>query len=364
MSSSTRSSTMTPRQRVLAAMRRQPPDRVPRELSWGAFTPALMEVFRQRTGADDPTEYFGFEARSVSFRTPTPATDYRRYHADLPPDATLDAWGVASVGGSTYHFRRSFPPLASAQTAAEIADYPLPDYMDPRYHAHLDAAVAALHARELASMGELVTTIFEVSWALRGMVELLTDMVLRPALAEALLERVTALRCAQARRYALAGVDILRLGDDVGTQRGMLMSPALWREWLKPRLARIIAAARAAKPDILIFYHSDGDCRAIIPDLIEIGLDILNPVQPECMDPAEIKALYGHRLAFWGTMGTQTTFPFGTPDEVRAMVRERIATVGRGGGLLLAPTHILEPEVPWENVLAFFQAIDEYEGDA
>jgi uroporphyrinogen decarboxylase len=147
------------------------------------------------------------------------------------------------------------------------------------------------------------------------------------------------------------------VGDDVATQRGMMMRPALWRRWLKPRLAAIISAAREVKPDILIWYHSDGDCRAIIPELIEIGVDILNPVQPECMDPAAVKAQYGDRLSFSGTIGTQTTMPHGTPEEVRGVVRERIATVGRGGGLLLAPTHVLEPDVPWENIVALVDAV-------
>ena len=208
-------------------------------------------------------------------------------------------------------------------------------------------------------MGELTCTIFEQSWYLRGMENLLTDFLSRPEMATALLDCLTELRCFQARVYAEAGVDILRLGDDVSTQRGMLMSPKLWRRWLKPRLARVIAAARAARPGVLVFYHSDGDCRAIVPELIEIGVDILNPVQPECMDPAEMKRLYGDRLSFWGTVGTQTTFPFGSPDDMRQVIRQRVDTVGRGGGLLLAPTHILEPDVPWENIEAFFAAIDE-----
>jgi uroporphyrinogen decarboxylase len=250
-------------------------------------------------------------------------------------------------------------PLASMTRAAQIADYPLPDVSAPGCWSHLAGEVTALHRRQRASMGELACTVFEQSWYLRGLENLLTDMVMRPEMAEVLLDRMTQLRCVQARTLAQAGVDILRLGDDVSTQRGMLMSVSMWRQWLKARLAAVISAARAVKPDILVFYHSDGDCRAIVPELIEIGVDILNPVQPECMDPAEMKRLYGDRLAFWGTMGTQTTFPFGTPDEVRRVVRERIRTVGAGGGLLLAPTHILEPDVPWENIVAFFEAIDE-----
>lgn len=203
-------------------------------------------------------------------------------------------------------------------------------------------------------------TIFEVSWYIRGMENLFSDMMLQPDLAETLLDRITEMRVFQAQTYARADVDILDLGDDVATQRGMLMSPKMWHHWLKPRLARVIGAAKAIKPDILVQYHSDGDCRDVIPELIEVGVDILNPVQPECMDPAEIKTQYGDRLAFSGTVGTQTTMPHGTPAEVKAVVKERIATVGEGGGLLIAPTHVLEPDVPWENVIALVEAVEEY----
>lgn len=351
---------LTPRQRVLAALRRHEPDRVPRELSFGAFTPALMQRFREITGYEDPAEYWNFEVRAVNFRYPDPMPEHFEWLGELPPGATVDSWGMGAVPGSLWHFTDYIHPLASAETPATIASYPLPDVYNPLCWQHLQAEVASLHSRELAAMGELACTIFEQSWYLRGLENLLSDFLLRPELAEVLLDRMTALRCFQAETYARAGVDILRLGDDVSHQRGMMMSPAIWRRWLKPRLARVIAAARAIKPDILIFYHCDGDCRAIVPELIEIGVDILNPVQPECMDPAEMKQQYGDRLSFWGTIGTQTTFPFGTPEEMKAVVRERIRTVGRGGGLLLAPTHILEPDVPWENIVAFFEAIEEY----
>jgi uroporphyrinogen decarboxylase len=159
---------------------------------------------------------------------------------------------------------------------------------------------------------------------------------------------------------AQAGVDAIGTGDDVGTQRGMLMSPDTWRRWLKPRWAKVIAAAKAVKPDLLVTYHSDGDISTIIPELAEIGIDVLNPVQPECLDVAEVKRLYGDRLAFFGGMGIQTTMPFGTPEDVRAEVHRLIRILGAGGGFLIAPTHVLEPEVPWENIRAFFDAVEEY----
>ena len=141
-----------------------------------------------------------------------------------------------------------------------------------------------------------------------------------------------------------------------GSETGSRFSRAVV---LKPRVAEVISAVKSIKPDMLVYFHTDGKVEAIIPDFIEIELDILNPVQPECMDPADIKRRYGDSLAFWGTIGTQTTMPFGTPDEVRRVVKERIETVGPEG-LLLAPTHVLEPEVPWENIVAFVEAVEEY----
>jgi uroporphyrinogen decarboxylase len=143
-------------------------------------------------------------------------------------------------------------------------------------------------------------------------------------------------------------------------QTGMIMSPAAWRKWFKGRMQRIIGEARAINPEIPVFYHSDGNPEAIIPELIEIGVTILDPVQPECIDPVKVKRLYGDRLALWGTIGTQTTMPFGTLDEVRAEVRHRIETVGYDGGLVLGPTHSLEPDVPWANIVALYEAIEEY----
>ena len=353
---------LTPRRRVIAALNREEPDRVPFELFLG-LSPSLLETFVARTGHLDPAEYWSAPVRSVAHRPP-PAFALWRTYADyypeqLPAGTSISAFGVAQSYGSAQHFVRKLCPLRDATRVEEAVDYPLPDPMDPARYAHLEAATRALHGRDLAVQGELYVTIFETAWAIRGFEEMLADLVLRPDFAQALFDRLTEPRVVQARQLAEAGVDVLRLGDDVASQTGMLISPALWRRWFKPRMARIIDTARAVKPDIHIFYHSDGDCRDIVPDLIEIGVTVLNPVQPECMDPAALKREYGDRLAFWGTVGTQTTMPRGTPEEVRAVVRERIETVGKGGGLLISPTHTLEPDVPWENLVAFVEAVEE-----
>jgi len=155
-------------------------------------------------------------------------------------------------------------------------------------------------------------------------------------------------------------LDILRLGDDIGAQQSMLISKELWRKWLKPRYLEIITAARNIKPDIHIFYHTDGKVDPVIPELIEIGIDILNPVQPECMYGYELHREYGKYLSFWGTVGTQTTMPFGTIKEVKELARDRIEKIGRFGGLVLGPTHALQADVPWENIVTLFKTINEY----
>jgi uroporphyrinogen decarboxylase len=147
------------------------------------------------------------------------------------------------------------------------------------------------------------------------------------------------------------------LGDDMGSQKNMLISPNTWREFFKQRMAEIIAAARSAKPDVKIAYHSDGAIHQILPDLIEIGVDVLNPIQPDSMEPAQLKREYGARLTFFGAIDVQNTLPFGTPATVAAEVRDRFETLGAGGGWICAPTHHVQLDTPMENFMALVDAV-------
>jgi uroporphyrinogen decarboxylase len=275
----------------------------------------------------------------------------------------LDEWGMGQAPHPDVHYTQYAYPLIGRDTLDDLEEYPWPDLdADYRWHGVADR-VAALHARGLAVAGPAACSVFERAWYLRGMDMLFADWAEREAYGACLLDCIADISCGVARQHARAGVDVLQLGDDIGTQRGLLMSVPMWRRWLKPRLARIIAAAREVRPDpadLLISYHTDGYVEPFLPELIEIGVQVLNPVQPECMDPAALKREFGDRLAFWGAVGTQTTLPFGTPEDVRAIVRERIETLGAGGGLLLSPTHVVQPDVPWQNIVAFFAAVDEY----
>jgi uroporphyrinogen-III decarboxylase len=147
------------------------------------------------------------------------------------------------------------------------------------------------------------------------------------------------------------------LGDDIGGQNSMLMSPGMWRRFLKPRMADLIASLRQLNPAIKIAYHTDGVVYPVIPDLIEIGIDILNPIQPMAMDPVKLKNEYGKDLCFWGSVDIQQTLPFGTPQDVRLEILTRLKTIGRDGGLLIGPTHNLQLDTPLENLWAMVNTI-------
>lgn len=273
----------------------------------------------------------------------------------------IDQYGVAHEPGSAaaFHMTKMYHPMENFDSTEQVLAYPLPDY------SHADAApqkkaAQEAHAADLIAVGNMQMTVWETAWYMRGMENLMTDMMLEEPIAEVLLDRVTALSVLRAESFARSGADVLFLGDDIGMQHSIMMSEDLYCTWLKPRLAKVISAARAVKPDIVVFYHSCGFVTPMIPHLIDAGIDVLNPVQPECMDFGEIHSQFGDRLSFHGTIGTQTTMPFGTPDEVRREVFKNLEIAGDKGGLFVAPTHLLEPEVPVENVIAYIDACRDF----
>ena len=347
---------MNPRERVRTALARKVPDRVPKRLK---FSPVLKQLFNEKTGTDDVEKYFGIELRTVPRGKTRKSTDFSGYFPDLPPGATFTEWGEARVRGSMHHFTRRIHPMEQFTGVRQLEQYPFPDIDAGYRYQGVENTIKTIQDdgyAAIASGGD----IFETSWAMRGLDKMLMDFLSDEEFATALLDRVTDMFCSVSEKFAGAGADVIMLGDDIGIQTGMMMSPATWRKWLKPRLARLIQCIKETNPETYVFYHSDGNIEDVIPELIEIGVEVLNPIQPECMDPAELKKQYGDRLAFWGTVGIQHTMPFGTPQEVREEVKLRIETVGKGGGLLIAPTHVLEPEVPWENVVAFIDAVNEF----
>ncbi len=354
---------MTPRERTRTVLKKNVPDRLPREIK---LTPPLQETFEKQTGAKDVALFYDLEVREVYFRLPKVIPDFSRYYGDnVPPMPNprgweVGEWGVGQRPGSMLHFIHIENPMKNITSLSELKKYPFPDMTAADRHEHLEAEVASLHDDELFVIGYMEWTIFEIAWHMRGMEQLFVDMTFDPAFAEYLLERITAVRCFQAKRFAEAGVDMIRIGDDLGTQRAMLMSPETYRAWFKPRHGRVIEAARNVNPGIDIQYHSDGNCWDVIGDLVDIGVTVLNPVQPECLDLKKVKREFGRDLCFWGGIGTQTTMPFCRPREVYKKVQETVDILGPTGGFVPSPTHVLEPEVPWDNVEAYLKAAEEY----
>jgi uroporphyrinogen decarboxylase len=191
---------------------------------------------------------------------------------------------------------------------------------------------------------------------LRGFDQLLLDMMDQPAWVEELLERITVVQLEVARRFLALGVNGGYFGDDYGAQKGMLFSPRLWRKLFKPRLARLFAVFREA--DLPVILHSDGDIWPILPDLVDIGLTVLNPVQPEVLEHQRLQREFGRHLAFYGGISTQTVLPTGSIEEVKTAARDCLRQLAPNGtGLLLGASHRMQSDIPPENVEAFLEII-------
>jgi uroporphyrinogen decarboxylase len=348
-------SRLTPRERILTALDGGEPDRIPRALS---FYRVEIEAIAPPGVSHDDLVDVGFvrftvspEERELERRALPYAGDTRLGH---PAQARHYArWRYHPEAPD----RRN--PLARARSLEDLRAFPFPDLNAPYVASGLAHQVRELHGRGLAAGGNLPHLggeLFEAAWRLRGLESFLIDLVERPDWAHFLLDRLGALARRNAEALARAGIDVLALDDDVGMPGRMMISPATWREFFRPRLAEIIRAARAAKPDLRVLYHSDGHIEPILDDLVELGVNAINPVQPEHMDASRIRRRFGPRLALWGTVGRQTTFAFATPDAIREEVRERIATLGRAGLVLCPAYDIDEPDVPWANVAAFLEA--------
>jgi uroporphyrinogen decarboxylase len=356
---------MTSRERVRAALAHGPIDRTPRLLYEEVigYTPPIKRLLELKCAPRTPRDYFGMDITGVTAEPSRLARS--RFEEWLGASASealasgqVDEWGVWWRAGMFHHFARVESPLRGIEGVERLREYPWPDLDQPYRFRGVRQRVAELHGQGLAAAA-FAGSVFEQAWYLRGLEDLMMDLVAAPELAHHLFERTAALQQFAADQFARAGVDIIITGDDVAGQQGLLMSQETWRKFLKPRLAATVKAVKRANAGSFVFYHSDGNIEPLIPELIEVGIEILNPIQPECMDPAAIKRRYGNRLSFWGTVSVQRTMPFGTPDEVRAEVRARVRDVGYDGGLILAPAHVLGPETTWENIVAFFEAADE-----
>lgn len=331
-------------------------------LYYAHFTPAAEQSLRSYLNLSDDTDLFSyfemFHPVEVTLRPPEGAksVDFSRYFADIdrPDRAFINHLGVLEIPGSLYHFTSYTSPLRHAETIEEVLDFPYPN-VDRYTEDHMAAAVKEAHRQGKVTSCSMMH-MYEDAWQIRGYEPFLMDMISQPDICEYILDQIMHKNLLKAEAAARAGVDLIISGDDVASQRSLMFAPDQWRHFIKQRWARVYAAARKIKPDIEIWYHSDGNIMEIIPELIEIGVTILNPVQPECLDLQAVKQQFGRQIVMNGTIGTQTTMPFGSVEDVRKVTVSRKKEFGYDGALILSPTHVLEPEVPPENMVAFFEA--------
>jgi len=342
-------------ERVMCCLNHEPADRLPVD---GSFHPEVWRMLEEHLGTTDRNaiqEALGIDFRQagmgVAETFKARATHTRHGWRIAHPDGTVeDEWGVrVRFDRQERYYRFVYQPLA----VVPLEDYTFPDLDAPGRFAPPAAGQRSPYARICG-----ISNLFKGCWHLRGLDQWMMDLLADVDYAEALLDRMLAWNLELVRRLAAQGLDILGLVGDISMQQGMMISPATWRRLFKRREALVVAEAHRLGIRH-VYFHSDGNPSAILDDLVEIGITMLDPVQPESVDPAELRRRYGRRLTLHGTISAQHTLPFGTPEEVRAEVWERIRTCGYDGGLVIAPNNVVQPDVPLENLLTMYATVRE-----
>jgi len=316
-----------------------------------------LRLFHTKTGCENPADYFNYDIRTVDAPLTPSASDFSAYHAVVPPGATFDEFGVGHIVSETFPLGQYLHPWGNFTSPKQMLDYPLPTF---QLKNDTVKEIQSLHNRGYA-VAVAAGSINEWCYYLRGMELFMVDLIQNQALAELILARITALVTQIGIQLADSGVDILCFYGDVGGQSTMLMSPGMWRRWIQPRWDAIFRSIRHVNRSAKIFLHSCGYIEPIIPDLIDVGLDILNPIQPETMDPIKIKRRFGDKLSLWGGIGLQTTMTSLDPKVVRETAKGLLEAWSINGGAIVTTTNSLPIDIPWENVLALVETIQDYE---
>jgi uroporphyrinogen decarboxylase len=359
---------MNSRERVLTALRRDgTPDRVPiqfdlcRSLLEGLsekhgipvhYTPSYYEDLMYRISANELRTAMGSDCVLVGGSLPA-----RYSHPKTDDGCIVNEFGMKMRQGPLY-MEVIEEPLADVSSVDEVKRFPFPD---PLAEGRFDDAKRYIetYGNDYFVIGDLELTMFEMAWHMVGMEKYMIDLAMGEPYVGALLDRTTAFSIGVGKALVELGVDGIWTGDDFGGQNGMLISPTTWRAVFKPRFAELFAELKSANPDVLIMYHSDGAVAPILDDLIEIGMDVFNPVQPNVPghEPRDLKSKFGDRLSFWGAIDQQHLLPHGPAQEIEQDVREKIEILGANGGYMCSPAHIVQADTSIENVEAFIEAV-------
>lgn len=382
---------MTPRERVRTSLNHMEPDRIPLDLGSTKMSGISIKAYREFIGYKgwnsldleprilDPVQQLALVKEEVLERIgvdirgliPSAPSSHKTQYREIGDYVQFtDEWGVdwkmPKTGG--YYFDMCSHPMKEEMTVVDLDSYKWPDPLD-------DARTAQFKQQidETSQKGDyafvmhgVCAGILEMALRLRGFEQLFMDFVLDPGLVCGILDRVVEIKAAfWEKALAQAGEDVLVAieADDLGTQDSLLISPEMYRKFVKPRHKRLFSFIKQKAPDIKVFLHSCGAVKPLIPDLIEAGVDILNPVQVSAkdMDPVDLKKEFGDALTFWGGgIDTQRVLPFGTPQEVRDEVKRRIEELAPGGGFIFNTIHNIQADVPPQNIEAMLETFKEY----
>jgi len=379
---------MTSRERVLATIHHEQPDRVPLVIGVSNATGIKMKPYRgiknlAKIEAPDNYLYEWPELGTAEIDEETmcrlhsdvrgvldlePESVRKRNRERAPHSNCIDSWGSGQVEVKAGDWYPGVHPLQDARTVDELDAYPgWPDMSDPTRIAHVQETAQRLaEENQFAIMATpWLLFPFERAHAMQGLETFLVNMAIDPDFAREMLQRI-AEHCKQLMGRFLEAlgdnVDIIKIGDDLGTEQNLLISPAMYRDILKPIHADFISFIKA-RTKAKVFFHSDGDVAPLIEDFIEIGVDILNPIQTSAGSMSDLPALkkrYGSNIVFCGGIDTRHILPFGSVEEVREEVRRVIQILGPGGGYMVAAVHTVMDDVPPENVLAMADAVEEF----
>ncbi len=332
---------MTNRERAIAALEHEQPERVPYHVG---FTQDARAAFVERYGE-----------RSLKLLD-------NCFHGVSAAPGPLQGWVADTVWQDEFGVRwdRSVDKdigivCNCLLPERDLTDLTFPEPRDPERWENFGAAVEA--AGDRCVQFGIGFSLFERAWTLRGMGELFIDMKEAAEFVDDLLDIICDYNVAMVEQAVTWDIDVVHFGDDWGSQRGLLMGPRMWERFLAPRLERMYGAALEAGKFVSI--HSCGHVQEVFPRLIELGVDCFNPFQPEVMDPYRMKRRFGDDLAFWGGVSTQQLLPYATPDEVRSEVRRLVDEVGEGGGYICAPAHAIPGDAKPENVMAMIEVLND-----
>lgn len=362
---------MNSKERVLTALNRTGiPDRVPLQFD---LCRSLLEDFGEKY--DIPVHYTTSYFEDVTYRISanelrtTMGSDCVVVGGSIPSGYShpttedgciINEFGMKMRQGPLY-MEVIEAPLASVSSVDEIKNFPFPN---PLAEGRFDDAQMYIkkYKDDYFIIGDLELTMFEMSWHMVGLEKFMMDMAMGEPYVGVLLDSVKEFSIGVGRKLVELGVDGIWTGDDVGAQSGMMISPNMWRNIFKPRLAEVFSELKSVNPDVLIMYHTDGAVAPILDDLAEIGLQVFNPVQPNVPghNPVDLKSQFGDKMAFWGAIDQQHLLPNGTPEEIEADVAEKIRILGEGGGYMCSPAHIVQSDTSMENMEAMIMAVKKH----